>query len=204
LWWGGYRVCVLFRRESMSKTKKKSKEKGKKSSELEWCVVKRSGIHQKGLFAKKDIPEGTRVIEYVGEKVTKAEGERRGQVQDAKGREVGEGTVYIFTLNKRHDIDGNVPWNPARLANHSCDPNCTTDVIRGHIWLIADRDIEKGDEIVYDYNFDLEYYEEHPCLCGAKKCCGYMVGEEYRPKLKKLLKKAKEKAMKGKKKGKKK
>jgi SET domain-containing protein len=190
--------------EAMSKTKtktktKKSKSKAGKGADLEWCAVKRSGIHQRGLFARKNIREGTRVIEYVGEKITKAESERRGHAQDAKGREEGEGMVYIFTLTKRHDIDGNVPWNPARLANHSCDPNCTTDVIRRHIWLIADRDIEKGEEIVYDYNFDLEHYEEHPCQCGAKKCCGYMVGVEYRGKLKKLLKKAKDKK-KGKKK----
>ncbi|MEM7146743.1 MAG: SET domain-containing protein-lysine N-methyltransferase [Verrucomicrobiota bacterium] len=186
-------------------TKKKGKSKAEKLREkLEWVAVKRSGIHARGLFAKKAIPEGTRVIEYIGPKITKAESERRGHEQDAIGRDTGEGMVYIFTLNKRHDIDGNVEWNWARLANHSCDPNCTTDVIRGRIWLIADRSIEKGEEIVYDYNFDLDYYEEHPCLCGTDNCCGYIVGETYRDKLAKLIKKKKKKAKKkAKKRGKK-
>ncbi|MEM8952950.1 MAG: SET domain-containing protein-lysine N-methyltransferase [Verrucomicrobiota bacterium] len=185
-----------------AKAGKKAKSKALKLREkLEWVSVKRSGIHARGLFAKRAIPEGTRVIEYIGEKVTKAESERRGREQDAIGRDTGEGTVYIFTLNKRHDIDGNVEWNWARLANHSCDPNCTTDIVRGKIWLIAERDIAKGEEIVYDYNFDLEYYEEHPCLCGSHNCCGFMVGETYRDKLKKLLKDKKKKANKKGKKG---
>ena len=101
----------------------------------------------------------------------------------------GDGAVYIFTLNDRYDIDGNVDWNTARLANHSCDPNCETDIIKGHVYLIALREIEEGEEITYNYCFDLEFFEDHPCLCGSKDCVGYIVGDEYWPELKKALKK---------------
>jgi SET domain-containing protein len=161
----------------------------KKRGESELVRVRKSGIHARGLFAAKDIEAGERVIEYVGDKVTKAESDRRADKQLEKAGKNGDGAVYIFTLNKRYDIDGNVSWNTARLANHSCDPNCETDIIRGHVWLIALRDIKKGEEITYNYCFDLEFFEDHPCCCGSKNCVGYIVGDEHWPKLRRALKK---------------
>jgi len=131
-------------------------------------AVKQSRIHSTGIFAKKDIPEGTRIIEYVGERITKAESDRRADIPLEKHKKNSEhGAVYIFQLNKRHDIDGHVPYNTARFINHSCDPNCETDVIRGHIWIIALRDIKKGEELAYNYNYDIEDYEDHACRCGS-------------------------------------
>ncbi len=174
----------------------------KARGESKYVAIRKSGIHNRGIFAARDIPEGERVIEYVGDKVTKAESDRRADLQLDKAGKNGDGAVYIFTLNKRYDIDGNVSWNKARLANHSCDPNCETDVIKGHVYLISLREIGKGEEITYNYNFDLEFFEDHPCLCGTEKCVGYIVGDEYWPKLRKAIKKKKaakrKKAAKGK------
>ena len=195
--------------------KKSKKAKGDKSGkkrrkanvcDSEWCAIRDSPIHGRGLVATRDIPAGTRVIEYVGEKITKAESDRRGEEQYERAEETGEGSVYLFTLNKRYDIDGNVPWNAARLINHSCEPNCETDIIKGHIWIISLREIEKGEELFYNYGFDLEYFEHHPCLCGTDSCLGYIVAEEHWKTLKKELKKRarKEKEKKKRKKEKKK
>lgn len=164
-------------------------ESNHKTKESKWAEVRESGIHQKGLFARRDIPAGTRIIEYVGEKIIKAESERRRDEQDQSGRASGDGTVYVFILNSRYDIDGNVPWNAAKYANHSCEPNACTDVTKRRIWLIASRNIAKDEEIVYDYGFDLECWEENPCRCGAKSCVGHIVAAEYRPKLKAMLEK---------------
>ena len=61
------------------------------------------------------------------------------------------------------------------------------------IWIVAIRDIKKGEEIVYDYNFDISCYEDHPCRCGTSKCVGYIVGTEYRDELKEILKKKRKK-----------
>jgi uncharacterized protein len=135
-------------------------------------IVRRSGVHGRGLFAARDIKKGERIIEYVGEKVGKREGTRRTEAQWAKGR------IYTFELNERHDIDGSVKWNTARLANHSCDPNCESDIIRGRIWVVALKDIRKGEEITYDYNFPVED-DLLVCKCGTKKCRGYVVGSGY-------------------------
>jgi len=159
-----------------------------------YTYLKKSRIHSAGLFAKKDIPKGARIIEYVGEKVTKAESDRRANIPLEKNKKNGEfGAVFIFILNKRDDIDGNVSYNTARFINHSCDPNCETEIIRGHIWVIALRNIKKGKEIAYNYNYDIEDYEDHKCRCGSRRCVGYIMDEDYWPRLKKKEKKKKEK-----------
>jgi hypothetical protein len=152
----------------------------------EYIEVRDSSIHNKGVFAAKDIPKGTKIIEYVGEKVTKAESSRRvtKTIDDADHE---NGAVYIFELNKRHDIDGNFPYNTARLINHSCEPNSEVDIIKGHIWIIAQRKIEKGEEINYNYGYDFEDWEDHPCRCGAKNCIGYILAEDEWPKLRRVL-----------------
>ncbi len=160
------------------------------STKSEWIVVKNSGIHNKGVFAAKDIPKGTKVIEYVGRKVTKKESDEIADRDlDANKENPDKGAVYLFELNKRYDIDGNVEWNTARLINHSCEPNCETDIQDGRIWIIAVREIKKGEEITYDYCYDLDSWEEHPCKCGSENCVGYIVVEDKRGKLKKILEK---------------
>ncbi len=156
-----------------------------KATTSPYIVVKKSRIHGTGVFAMTGIPAGTRVIEYVGDRITKKESDWRYQLswersQNGKG---DEGIVYIFTLNKRHDIDGDVQWNTAKYINHSCDPNCETDIIRGHIWIIALRGIEKGEEILYNYGYDIDAWEDHPCRCGSEKCIGFIVDEDQWSKL---------------------
>lgn len=151
-------------------------------------IVKKSSIHNIGVFANRDITKGTRIIEYVGEKITNKEATRRStQSLDNHRKNNVHGAVYTFEINKRYSVDGNVPYNTARHINHSCDPNAETDVIRGKIWIIAIRDIKKGEEITYNYGYDLDMeYEEHPCRCGTDRCVGYILNEEFWPKLKKL------------------
>jgi SET domain-containing protein len=158
-------------------------------SKTPWFVVRSSKIHGEGVFASRDIPRGTRVIEYVGERISKAEAQRRAEKQIEDSKSGLGGAVYIFEATNRHDIDGNVPWNPARLINHSCQPNCKADNIRGRIWISAIRRIKEGEELSYDYGYDPEHYEDHPCLCGSGACFGYIVGRQYRRKIEKTLRK---------------
>ncbi len=163
-----------------------------------YVTFRNSEIHGKGGFAKTHIPEGTRIIEYVGEKITKAETDRRTEIvyERHEKNPNEEGAVYIFTLNQRYDIDGDVEYNKARLLNHSCDPNCETDIIQGKIWIIATRDIEKGEEVVYNYGFDYDSYEDHPCRCGSDRCVGFILDEDEWPRLKRKQKREAEKKLK--------
>jgi len=132
-------------------------------------VLKPSSIHGTGGFAKADIPAGSRVVEYVGEKITKAESVRRCELNNE----------YIFSLGDEFDLDGNVPSNPARFLNHSCAPNCEAELVEGRIWIVAKRDIGAGEELTFNYGYDLDGYKEHLCRCGAPDCVGYIVAQEF-------------------------
>ena len=113
-------------------------------------TIKNSKLHGKGLFAKQNIKAGTNVVEYVGEKITKAQSDKIAEAQLEKSQKnVDEGQVYIFTLDNKYDINGNVSYNNARLMNHSCNPNCDTDIVDGKIWIRSFRDIKKGDELAH-------------------------------------------------------
>lgn len=159
----------------------------RKPTRSKWVRVRRSGIHGRGLFASQAIPEGTQVIEYVGPKVTKKQALKIEALRAAREKRGGDGCVYTFILNARHDVDGRVSWNTARLANHSCNPNCMTNVIRGRIWIIALRDIAKDEELTYDYNYDWVQWWDNPCRCGTKGCPGYIVRSDLRWRLRRRL-----------------
>ncbi len=133
--------------------------------ETELIGFRRSAIHGTGGFAKVAIRAGTRIIEYLGEKIDKTESLRRCEADNE----------YIFTLNEQQDLDGNVEWNPARFINHSCAPNCDAEMDEDRIWIVANRDIAAGEEITFNYGFDLEDYKNYPCRCGSPECVGFMV-----------------------------
>jgi len=108
-------------------------------------------------------------MEYAGEKISKAESLRRCEL----------GNDCIFALDDEHDLDGNAPSNPARYLNHSCDPNCEAVPADGRLWIVARRGIAAGEELTFNYSYDLVDYREHPCHCGASECVGYIVAEEF-------------------------
>lgn len=151
------------------------------------CEVRGSKIHGRGVYATQDIAAGTKIIEYVGEVIDKEESERRAWAQHAHSQETGDAAVYIFTLTNKHDIDGNVPWNTARLINHSCEPNCEAWIDGRRIFIHSLSEIKEGEELTFDYAFDVDCYEDHPCLCGKASCIGYIVSREQWPQLKEIL-----------------
>ena len=156
--------------------------------------VRDSEVHGSGLFAARDIPEDTYIIEYIGERIDKEESQRRGNALYEESEKTGCAAVYIFTLNDEVDLDGSHPDNKARLINHSCDPNCEAQQCEeDRLWIVSLRDLKKGEELSFNYGFDLETYEDHPCRCGSKNCVGFIVAEEYWGELKKIEKRKKKK-----------
>ena len=143
--------------------------------------VKNSKIHGNGVFASKNIKKNTKIIQYVGEKIPRSEGDKRSELRlktylDSKKT----GSVYIFELNSKYDIDGSPKYNKARYINHSCNPNCEVDVIKDQIWISSIKKINKGDELTYDYGyeFDPADYKDHTCKCGSKNCIGYIISSD--------------------------
>lgn len=154
-----------------------------------YWTVRSSSIHNRGIFARCDIPNDSPIIEYVGEKITKAESARRGEALVERSKKTGGAAVYVFTLNQKYDIDGAKGNNPARYINHSCDPNCEAFIIRGRIWIYSLREIKAGEELTYNYGFDVDTWDEHPCRCGTDRCVGFIVEEKQWPKLLRKLEK---------------
>ncbi len=122
----------------------------------------RSKIHRWGVFATEFIPARRKVIEYTGEKISRRETKRR-----ANEREL----TYLFTLDSYWTIDGAVGGSGAEYINHSCQPNLTSRIVKGHILYISLRDIQPGEELTIDYRFDKKV-ERVVCRCGAPQCRG--------------------------------
>lgn len=153
----------------------------------EWVQSRDSAIHGRGVYARVTIPSGTRIIEYTGERITKAEARQREAERLERQRRGEDSSVYIFDLNQRYDLDGRSETNLARLINHSCSPNCVAETIRGHIWIIARRDIPAGEELTFDYGFPYKEWRLHPCRCGSPRCVGFIVNQHQRWRLRRLL-----------------
>ena len=153
--------------------------------------VKKSAIHGSGVFSDANIPKKTKIIEYIGEKVSKKEGDRRSAKRIKKYLNSKKtGSVYIFELNSKYDVDGSPKYNKARYINHSCNPNCEVEITNGKIWIVSIKNIKKGVELSYDYGyeFDKDDYQDHICKCGSKNCIGYVISSNDWPKFKRFKK----------------
>ena len=154
--------------------------------------VKNSKIHGNGVFATKNIKKNTKIIQYIGKKVTRAEGNLRSEKRLKKFLNSEEdGSVYIFELNSKFDIDGSYLYNKARYINHSCNPNCEVDIKNNEIWISSIKNIKKGDELSYDYGFEFDEddFMDHKCKCGSKKCIGFVISSDDWKKYKRYLNK---------------
>jgi len=156
-----------------------------------YYVVRNSRIHGRGVFAAANILKGTRITEYVGDRISHAEADRR---HEDKAHD--DNHTFLFTVNSRVVIDGGVKGNDARWINHSCDPNCESVVDKARVFLEAVRDIPKGQEICFDYmierdpNDPPEMDQIFGCRCGSPKCRGTMLLDWPDPKKKAAKKKA--------------
>uniref|UniRef100_A0A0X3PJK8 Histone-lysine N-methyltransferase 2C n=1 Tax=Schistocephalus solidus TaxID=70667 RepID=A0A0X3PJK8_SCHSO len=137
-------------------------------------VFGRSRIQGFGLFAARDLEQNTIVIEYIGELIRLELANKREKEYEARNR-----GIYMFRLEDNTVIDATMCGGPARYINHSCQPNCFTEYVNfndeGHIVIVTKRKIDKGEELTYDYQFDLEdKTNKLPCLCGAIGCKKWM------------------------------
>jgi SET domain-containing protein len=137
-----------------------------------------SGIHGRGVYAIAPIRKGTRVIEYLGERISHAEADRRYEQKE------DDGHTFLFIASSRTVIDAGVNGNDARFINHSCNPNCETVIEGSRVFIDAIRNIRAGEELGYDYQLTWESTDDpaelalYACRCGAKKCRGTMLDEE--------------------------
>ncbi len=139
-------------------------------------TVRRSGVHGRGVFARRDIPRGTRIIEYTGERISWKE----AQALPPNDPDDPHHT-FFFSLDDGRVINAAAGGNEARWINHSCGPNCRTDELKGRVYIYALRKIKAGEELFYDYS--LEPADKRTkalerlfrCHCGSENCRGTML-----------------------------
>jgi SET domain-containing protein len=133
--------------------------------------VCRSPIHSVGVFALETIPRGKRIIEYTGERLTKAQVRRRF----LRNLRIGarRKNAYFSRVNRRWIVDGAVGGTGAELINHSCDPNISARRAGGQILYFSRRTIRTGEELTVDYHYAKDE-SKTPCRCGSPKCRGTM------------------------------
>jgi len=138
--------------------------------------IRTSQIAGQGAFAIRPIRKGTRIVEYLGERISQAEADRR--YDDTL---VENPRILLFTVDARMVIDAGVGGNDACFINHSCEPNCKSVTRRGRVHILAIRNIVPGEEHTYDYNLtrdgisDEEAYTRYACRCGSPMCRGTML-----------------------------
>ena len=135
--------------------------------------LRTSAIQGTGAFATRTIKKGTRIIEYLGQRVSWRTADKRYDDENMKRHH-----TFLFTVDEKVCIDGAVNGSDARFINHSCDGNCEATNERKRIFIDARRNIKAGEELLYDYAYERtdEHTEEdekfYACRCGAKKCRG--------------------------------
>ncbi|XP_055363689.1 LOW QUALITY PROTEIN: histone-lysine N-methyltransferase 2C-like [Betta splendens] len=154
-----------------------SKSSQYRRMKAEWksnVYLARSRIQGLGLYAARDIEKCTMVIEYIGTIIRSEVANRKERLYESQNR-----GVYMFRIDNDYVIDATITGGPARYINHSCAPNCITEVVtvekENKIIISSCRRIQRGEELCYDYKFDLED-DQHkiPCHCGAVNCRKWM------------------------------
>ena len=119
--------------------------------------IKKSNIHDKGIFASQYIKKGE-IITFI------------------------KGEFVNFVVKNKKDAQHGPDWfgichntwiNPVETfcyLNHSCDPNAG---IKGKVEMVALKNIKREEEITIDYSITEEdtFWALHKqCNCGSKKC----------------------------------
>jgi len=134
-------------------------------------IVKNSKIHGTGVFAARKIPAQTYIIEYAGQRISDAVAAKRGSSDPDNPYH-----TFFFSLENGRLIDGGVNGNESRWINHACAPNCEAREENGRVFIVALRDIRRGEELNYDYGLVIDarhtaaLKQAYACYCGASTC----------------------------------
>ena len=153
--------------------------------------VRNSPVHGRGVFAVAKIRKGTRIIEYLGDRVSHDAADARYEDHDEN-----DNHTFLFIVDKNTVIDAAVGGNDARFINHQCSGNCESVIENRRVFIDATRDIAPGEELGYDYEIGRDkddppnVDEIYACRCGSPKCRGTML---WPPKKKEAVKRRKPK-----------
>lgn len=137
----------------------------------------------KGVFAKEDIRKDELLAVFGGYVMTIQEEEKLPSFMNDYGLQISRD--FVLGIKKKAEV------SDAEYFNHSCDPNAG---FHGQIFLVAMRDVEKGEEITFDYAMVLcssrgaKYYK-FKCFCERTNCRKYLTEADWKnPELQKKYK----------------
>jgi SET domain-containing protein len=160
----------------MATATSRKKSSTRRPPKNEWIIVRNSPVHGYGCFARKDIPKGTRISEYVGERLSHKAADERYEDADPN-----DNHTFLFIADRKTVIDATRGGNESRFINHSCDGNCTSETEKGRVFIDTIKDIRKGEELGYDYQIPRDKEDPsnvdkiYACRCGSAKCRGSML-----------------------------
>jgi hypothetical protein len=138
--------------------------------------VRRSRVHGHGAFAIRKIRKGARITEYLGDRISHREADRR-----YSQKQTDADHTFLFIVDRGVVIDAGLNGNDARFINHSCNPNCESVIDDRRVFIEATRTIQPGEELSYDYQIGRDrgdppdVDEIYACRCGASGCRGSML-----------------------------
>lgn len=129
----------------------------------------------KGVVTAESIKSGTTIVLYGGHVMSlEQECELDEKIKDYP-HQIDD--LFVIGPASVHEIQ------VSDYINHSCDPNCG---FQGQIRLVTMRDIEKGEEITFDYAMVLSQSEhtlsayELDCKCARANCRGKITANDWR------------------------
>ncbi len=144
--------------------------------------VRNSEVHGRGVFAVADIKKGTRIFEYLGDRVSHDTADKRYEDHDEN-----DNHTFLFIVDRNTVIDAAVNGSDARFINHHCDGNCTSVIENRRVFIDAVRSIAPGEELGYDYEIGRDkddppnVDEIYACRCGSPQCRGTMLWPAKKP-----------------------
>lgn len=134
-------------------------------------IPRRSKIQGLGLYAARDIEKHTMIIEYIGEVIRTEVSEIREKQYESKVRisitlkgipfkpnsplTLQNRGIYMFRLDEDRVVDATLSGGLARYINHSCNPNCVTEIVEVdrdvRIIIFAKRKIYRGEEVGFGH-----------------------------------------------------
>ena len=118
----------------------------------------------RGVYAARKFYKGQFVVEYDGERITKADYEKKKQTYDKNPKKYGSYVMEFRSGDKSICIDATKKSKKlGRLMNHNRKGNLSYKFIKlddeCHVYFVASRDIEKGEEFLWNYgDKDMDFY----------------------------------------------
>jgi len=115
----------------------------------DWVIIKKSKIDGLGVFAKKDIPKGTKIADYYGK-------EMKWKTFKKRYGDYKSNSLYTYPMRRIWKIlvAKEEPYKSNNLTNYINEMKGKTNCELKLRSLYSKRDIKKGEELLLDYPKD--------------------------------------------------